>query len=138
MANYYSIGDKDIVDRLIQDFTFEIGFSSSPLPPFDLKGFESFEESTLRTPATTEKTVLVNASGSVGSGFTSQSITQLKISADINTNNVSGTFDCKHCGVILKKDGVVVELMSLEPLQEQITSSSTLSVEHTYTFKFNV
>lgn len=137
MANRYSLGDKSIVDRLTQDFTFEVGFSSAQLKPFNLKEFEASEDSSLRTTATTEKKDLIQVSGTT-SGTTTKNITQFIISANIDTSNVSGAFNCKFCGVILKKSGVALELLSTEPLVEIITSSSTLTVQHTYTFNFEV
>ena len=137
MANYYSQGDKSIADRLVQDYTFEIGFSSASKKPFDLKEFTGTENASLRTTANVRKVDLTQASGSV-SGFSRRTITKIELSADINTNNVSGTFDCKFCGVILKRGDVPVELLSIEILQEEITSSSDLSVVHTYTFTYEV
>lgn len=137
MANYYSQGDKSIADRLIQDHTFEVGFSSARTRPFNLKEFIATENASLRTQAAVKKVDLTQASGNVD-GFARRTITRVEISANINTNNVVGTFNCQFCGVILKKNGQVLELLSTEVLQEQITNSSSLSVKHTYTFTYAI
>lgn len=121
MANYYSTGDNSLINRLLNvAYSYEVGFSSSIIKPNNLKEFISTEVNSMRIIGALEK----------------PNETQLTISANTSGFSINETFKCKWCGVIIIQNSADLELLSIEPMVEDLTPTSIVSLVHTYTLNF--